>query len=423
MALSGGPAAFLRFAQTLQNRPAIQVLAASPMGFRDLVRFVVETILPVDFPQLCFSTVEASDTMVCVFVTSHEVRAGRPPEAVVLLLAGLLSSLRGQTAATRPPLPSVEAFGDGFRVSLSAPDNHFRPRIPAQARLDEVFAELSNDLGAGQRELTRGLVLAGRLATRGITATGAAEACAEVVASLEESTVGAVSLWLHEPGGHTRYAGRGELDAFSVPVPLVRRERPIGLLELAPSGVSDFVAATAPRLARHLAPFANDATTRAAQRRTWTELEATVARGAAEGRSVKELAQTLDVSTSKIAAIQTQLFRDLGIRSRRSLVDVWLANEGGLPSDGPEGCPAPVSTTHLRQRPPAVATVSSPEAATVPSLALVPTTPATPGTIAQLHRQRLAALAHRRRELAWVRDVLCADTDAADDEKEPDLAM
>jgi DNA-binding CsgD family transcriptional regulator len=410
LGLSGGPAAFLQRAQALQNRPGIQVLAASPMSWHELLRFVVETILPVDFPQLCFSVAEASDSSVRVFVASHETETNgaRPPEAVVLLLAGLLSSLRGMTPATRPPLPVVEAAGRGFHLTQSAPTTHFRPRMPAQARLNEVFAELSADAANREREVARGLALAGRVAGRRVTARTPHEACAEVITWLEESTMGAVSVWLHEPGGHIRHARRGEPDLFSVPVPLALRDRPIGFLELTASGVSDFVAATAPRLARHLAPFADGATARAALRRSWTDLESAIAQGAADGRSVKEIAHTLGVSQSKVAGVQTQLFRDLGIQSRRSLVEIWQGSEG---ADEYEQA-APVSTRRLRRTESgSLAATVRPSAPSVP-LALAPVgtaVDATPGRIAQLHRQRLAALQHRRRELAWVREVLCGE--------------
>lgn len=419
MALSGGPGAFLQRAQTLQNRPGIQVLAASPISWRELVSFVACTILPVDFPQLSFSALEACDKQVAVHIRPLEPGAERVQEAVVLLAAGLLSGLRGMSAVVRAPLANVEAMADGYQVVLSSPDAPFRPRMPAQARLDEVFAELSADARARAHEVELGLAAAGRIARRRLASMTPEAACDELLGWLPESSAGAAALWLHEPGGHVRYAQRGDDDPFAVPVPLAVDEKPVGLLELSASGVSDFVVAASARIAAHLQPFARQASKRAAARRSWTDVEVAVARGAADGQSVKEIAHGLGVSSSTVAAVQTRLFRELGIQSRRSLVEIWADSDQRPSPNGPDDPPSPSSTRRVRRTRSEVfavvepASTASSGALTRPLAPFPPGVSATPGQIAQLHRLRLEALVHRRRELAWVREVLCSGLDEA----------
>jgi DNA-binding CsgD family transcriptional regulator len=394
--LAGGLDAFRVVSQTTQGRSDVRQFVANNFQGRALLSFLAETVLPADFPTLDFTIVEATDRSFRLLVRPRETLTLLSLEPCVLLIAGLLASLPGSTAASRPIAPVVSPQERGaWLIELRWNDAPWTQRAPSQADANVAELALQEDIATWDDEQLAGLIIAANVLASGTDDAEPAAAAEALLSALRTARVSAACLWIAEPEGHVAYGQDGSLDAYALTRRLVANGREVGLLQLAATGVSDWVRACEPVIAADLARLVTEAPVRRARARSWSATELAVAEAVAADRTAKEISAQLGVSTSTVNALLATLYRDMGVASRADLMLLWRDfGPFGVDKDPRSSLPPPSSTQRGALRVPPLGV----SAATLAR-------PSTPGTMATALKARFERLMARRREIAWLQSV------------------
>lgn len=391
-----GDGALFKQAHSLAGRADLRSLVLSTFPWRARMEFVVEKVLPADYPQLEVSIEESSERRMSVTIGPRGASPSEEWRYVAVLVAGLLGGVSGCVA--REP----ESAGGRVRVVLQQDGAAVPPRNPSQATYDETFQELTDDVALYDEELLVGQRLFGRLVYGRLLEDRPEDAARALQAALDFPTLGPISVFVGSGGFALGVEAEPAPSVFALELPLVHGSLRVGTVTLDGSGGSDFVRACAPAVAADVWRHTRYRGWRLAKERAWTALEEALAAGVARGESNKEIGSALDRTESHVANKLGQLRAALGQVSREELADIWRSR---LAPPAPRA-PAPSGVARRRPTPVRIPPPPPPRSAR----------PATPGMFAQVLTQRLQAWHDRHAEISRMRLLADADATTLDEE-------
>jgi len=387
--LQNEPRALAR-AHTLAGRADIAGLVCSALGWAPRLQFVVEKVLPPDYPALRFTLEALTETSASVTITARDPSSTVDSHPVALLVAGLLGVVCGGFAN------QLEDGSDRVRVVLEK-QGPSSPRRPSQTALDKAFEEVTDDVALWGDELRVGQRLFGNLVVGRLTDEHPADAARSLQAALDMPGVGPAAVVV----GSGEYAIASDpatpLSVLAVEHALQHGKRHVGSIALGASGVSDFVWACAPAIAADLWRHTRYRAQRLAGEHRWTEREERLAALVGAGQSNKEIGNVLGRTDSHVGNLLTPLRRALGGIERDDLGPIWQGRS--TPPRPPR--PAPSGILQRLAVPGAVRPTRDPQTLRR----------ATPGMLAQAFTLRFEAWEERCAEVQRMR--LLADSAAA----------